>query len=126
MRRLALITYNIEEPDGARVYDDWIREFDYPAFRQNPNILEYSCFRIVHCRVTEPRRSSMSASATSPTETPIHAERVSANASAAIESAAAAWAADFRRGCGSLNENTAISGMTNSRNPARSCALPNG
>ena len=47
MRKLALITYNIEEPDDPRVYDDWIRAHDYPAFRQNPHILEYHCYRIV-------------------------------------------------------------------------------
>src|SRR5262249_34688621 len=46
MRKLALITYNIEEPDDPHVYGDWIREHDYPAFRHNPNILESSCFRI--------------------------------------------------------------------------------
>ena len=46
-RKLALITYNIVEPDDPEEYAEWIREHDYPAFRQNPNILEYSCFNIV-------------------------------------------------------------------------------
>lgn len=46
-RKLALITYNIVEPNDPEEYANWIRKYDYPAFRQNPNILEYSCFNIV-------------------------------------------------------------------------------
>ena len=46
-RKLALITYNIVEPDDPETYAEWIRKHDYPAFRQNPNILEYSCFNVV-------------------------------------------------------------------------------
>lgn len=46
-RRLLLVTYTPHRADDAEAYAEWIRTRDYPAFRQNPGIDEYSCFRIV-------------------------------------------------------------------------------
>ena len=46
-RRLILLTYAPQRAADAAAYDRWIRERDYPAFRQHPAILEYSCFRVV-------------------------------------------------------------------------------
>jgi hypothetical protein len=47
MRDLVLITYNIKEPEDKEEFNKVIREKDYPAFRQNPYITQYSCFEIV-------------------------------------------------------------------------------
>ena len=44
-KKLVLLTYTpkgLDEEEYAR----FIREIDYPAFRQNPHIIDYSCWRI--------------------------------------------------------------------------------
>jgi hypothetical protein len=43
-KKLVLLTYTPRELDEAE-YSTFIREIDYPAFRQNPDILDYSCWR---------------------------------------------------------------------------------
>ena len=45
-RRLLLVTYTPHRASDEAAYDRWIREEDYPAFRQSPLVDEYSCFRI--------------------------------------------------------------------------------
>jgi hypothetical protein len=45
-KKLVLLTYSPRELDEA-AYARFIREIDYPAFRQNPHIIDYSCWRIV-------------------------------------------------------------------------------
>jgi hypothetical protein len=45
-KKLVLLTYTprpLDEDEYAR----FIREADYPAFRQNPHIIDYSCWRVV-------------------------------------------------------------------------------
>ena len=45
-KKLVLLTYTpreLNEDDYAK----FIREIDYPAFRQNPDITDYSCWRVV-------------------------------------------------------------------------------
>lgn len=46
-RRLLLVTYTPHRATDLAAYEQWIRERDYPAFRQSPLVDEYSCFRIV-------------------------------------------------------------------------------
>ena len=46
-RRLLLVTYTPHRATDREAYERWIRERDYPAFRQSPRIDEYSCFRVV-------------------------------------------------------------------------------
>jgi hypothetical protein len=44
-KQLVLLSYTpraLDEEEYAR----FIREIDYPAFRQNPHIIDYSCWRI--------------------------------------------------------------------------------
>ncbi len=43
-KKLVLLTYTPRELDEDE-YAKFIREIDYPAFRQNPDILDYSCWR---------------------------------------------------------------------------------
>ncbi len=45
-KKLVLLTYTPRELDEA-AYARFIREVDYPAFRQNPHIIDYSCWRTV-------------------------------------------------------------------------------
>ena len=45
-KKLVLLTYTPRELD-EEAYSKFIREIDYPAFRQNPDILDYSCWRTV-------------------------------------------------------------------------------
>jgi hypothetical protein len=45
-KKLVLLTYTPRELDED-AYSKFIREIDYPAFRQNPDILDYSCWRTV-------------------------------------------------------------------------------
>lgn len=45
-KKLVLLTYTPRELDEAE-YEKFIREIDYPAFRQNPHIIDYSCWRAV-------------------------------------------------------------------------------
>ena len=44
-KKLVLLTYTPRALDEEE-YAKFIREIDYPAFRQNPDILDYSCWRI--------------------------------------------------------------------------------
>jgi hypothetical protein len=44
-RKLVLLTYTPRPLDEAE-YGKFIREVDYPAFRQNADILDYSCWRV--------------------------------------------------------------------------------
>src|SRR5205823_9438983 len=44
-KKLVLLTYSPRELDEEE-YARFIREIDYPAFRQNPHIIDYSCWRI--------------------------------------------------------------------------------
>ena len=44
-KKLVLLTYTPRELDEEK-YAKFIREIDYPAFRQNPDILDYSCWRV--------------------------------------------------------------------------------
>ena len=43
-RKLVLLTYNLKPNADLTEYADYIRSVDYPKFRQNPHILEYSNF----------------------------------------------------------------------------------
>ena len=45
-KKLVLLTYTPRELDEEE-YAKFIREIDYPNFRQNPHIIDYSCWRIV-------------------------------------------------------------------------------
>jgi len=45
-KQLVLLTYTPRELDEEE-YARFIREVDYPAFRQNPHIIDYSCWHIV-------------------------------------------------------------------------------
>lgn len=45
-RQMVLLTYTPRELD-EKEYADFIRDIDYPAFRQNPHILDYTCWRVV-------------------------------------------------------------------------------
>ena len=45
-KKIALLTYSPRQLDEDE-YANFIREIDYPAFRQNPEILDYSCWRVV-------------------------------------------------------------------------------
>lgn len=45
-QQMVLLTYTPRKLDENE-YADFIREIDYPAFRQNPHILEYTCWRVV-------------------------------------------------------------------------------
>ena len=44
-KQLVLLTYTPRELSEEE-YAKFIREIDYPAFRQNPHIIDYSCWRI--------------------------------------------------------------------------------
>jgi hypothetical protein len=44
-KQLVLLTYTPRELDEEE-YAKFIREIDYPAFRQNPHIIDYSCWRV--------------------------------------------------------------------------------
>jgi len=44
-KQLVLLTYTPRELDEEE-YGKFIREIDYPNFRQNPHILDYSCWRV--------------------------------------------------------------------------------
>jgi hypothetical protein len=44
-RQLVLLTYTPRQLDEGE-YARFIREVDYPAFRQNPHIIDYSCWRV--------------------------------------------------------------------------------
>jgi len=44
-KQLVLLTYTPRELDEEE-YSRFIREIDYPNFRQNPHILDYSCWRV--------------------------------------------------------------------------------
>jgi hypothetical protein len=44
-KQLVLLTYTPRQLDEEE-YAKFIREIDYPAFRQNPHIIDYSCWRI--------------------------------------------------------------------------------
>ena len=46
-RKVLLLTYSPQTGEDLAAYDDWIRAYDYPAFRQNPRVQEYHCYRIV-------------------------------------------------------------------------------
>jgi hypothetical protein len=46
MRKMVLLTYTPRELDEEE-YARFIREIDYPAFRQHPDIVEYTCWRVV-------------------------------------------------------------------------------
>jgi hypothetical protein len=43
-KKLVLFTYT-PRPLDEEAYSKFIREIDYPAFRQNSDILDYSCWR---------------------------------------------------------------------------------
>ena len=44
-KKLVLMTYTPRELD-EEAYSEFIRTIDYPAFRQNPDILDYGCWRV--------------------------------------------------------------------------------
>jgi hypothetical protein len=44
-KKLVLLTYTPRQLDEAE-YGEFIREIDYPNFRQNPHILDYTCWRV--------------------------------------------------------------------------------
>ena len=44
-KQLVLLTYTPARLDEDE-YATFIREIDYPAFRQNPHIIDYSCWRV--------------------------------------------------------------------------------
>jgi hypothetical protein len=44
-KKLVLLTYTPRELDEVE-YAEFIRGTDYPAFRQNADILDYSCWRV--------------------------------------------------------------------------------
>ena len=44
-KQLVLLTYTPRELDEEE-YAQFIREIDYPAFRQNPHIIDYCCWRV--------------------------------------------------------------------------------
>jgi hypothetical protein len=44
-KQLVLLTYTPRELNEEE-YASFIREIDYPAFRQNPHIIDYSCWRV--------------------------------------------------------------------------------
>ena len=44
-KQLVLLTYTPRELDEEE-YARFIREIDYPAFRQNPHITDYTCWRV--------------------------------------------------------------------------------
>ena len=44
-KQLVLLTYTPRELSEDE-YAKFIREIDYPAFRQNPHIIDYSCWRV--------------------------------------------------------------------------------
>lgn len=46
MRRVVLLTYTPRELDEAK-YAEFIRQIDYPNFRQCPWIVAYHCYRVV-------------------------------------------------------------------------------
>jgi hypothetical protein len=46
MKRMVLLTYTPRELDEAE-YHQFIREIDYPNFRQCPWIVDYKCWRVV-------------------------------------------------------------------------------
>lgn len=41
-RKLVLLTYNVKPGVDLTEYEEYTRSVDYPKFRQNPHILEYS------------------------------------------------------------------------------------
>ena len=45
-KKLVLLTYTPRELDEGE-YAKFIREIDYPAFRQHPDIVDYSCWHVV-------------------------------------------------------------------------------
>ncbi len=44
-KKLVLLTYSPRKLDEAE-YAKFIREIDYPAFRQHPDIIDYSCWHV--------------------------------------------------------------------------------
>jgi hypothetical protein len=46
MKRMVLLSYTPRELDEEE-YQRFIREIDYPAFRQCPYIVDYKCWRVV-------------------------------------------------------------------------------
>jgi hypothetical protein len=48
-KKLVLLTYT-PRPLGEEEYGRFIREIDYPNFRQNPHIIDYSCWRITDAK----------------------------------------------------------------------------
>lgn len=46
-KQLVLLTYT-PRPLDEEEYGKFIREIDYPNFRQNPHILDYSCWRVTN------------------------------------------------------------------------------
>ena len=44
-KELVLLTYTPRELD-EEAYARFIREIDYPAFRQNRHVIDYSCWRV--------------------------------------------------------------------------------
>ena len=45
-KKLVLLTYYTPGELDEAEYAKFIREIDYPAFRQNADILDYSCWRV--------------------------------------------------------------------------------
>ena len=56
-KQLVLLTYTPREL-SEEDYAKFIRETDYPAFRQNPHIIDYSCWRVAACRAARSSRTS--------------------------------------------------------------------
>jgi hypothetical protein len=48
-KKLVLLTYT-PRPLDEEEYGRFIREIDYPNFRQNPHIIDYSCWRITDAK----------------------------------------------------------------------------
>lgn len=47
-RKLVLLTYNLKRGADLTEYEEYTRSVDYPKFRQNPHILEYSNYVVQH------------------------------------------------------------------------------
>lgn len=45
-QQMVLLTYTPRELDETE-YARFIEQIDYPAFRQNPHILDYTCWRVI-------------------------------------------------------------------------------
>lgn len=47
MKRLILLTYNLKPGADEAAYADFMRDVDYPVFRQSDKVVDYRAFRVV-------------------------------------------------------------------------------